>query len=65
QCTIRIFNLRGEQIAVLEHEGTGNNGAVFWDLQTTGGQDVAYGVYVYHVEAPGIGEYVDKFALVK
>ncbi|GAB5521997.1 MAG: hypothetical protein RhofKO_42480 [Rhodothermales bacterium] len=65
QCTIRIFNLRGEQVAVLEHEGTGNNGATFWDLKTTGGQDVAYGVYIYHVEAPGIGEYVDKFALVK
>jgi hypothetical protein len=29
------------------------------------GMDVAFGVYVYHVDAPGIGEHIGKFALIK
>ncbi|MDX1740443.1 MAG: hypothetical protein R3178_04080, partial [Rhodothermales bacterium] len=65
ECTIRIFNLRGELVKTLRHNGSGSNGAMFWDLQTEEKQDVAYGVYVFHVEAPGIGEHVGKFALVK
>ena len=41
------------------------DGAEWWDLRTEEQQDVAFGVYVFHVEAPGIGEHVGKFALVK
>lgn len=62
---IRIFNLRGELVTSLRHDGVGSNGSLFWDLQTSGGQDIAFGVYVYHVLAPGIGEHVGKFAVVK
>ena len=65
QCTIRIFNIRGELIKTLEHDGFLSNGAIFWDLRTEDQQDVAFGVYVFHVEAPGIGEHVGKFALIK
>ena len=65
RCTIRIFNVRGELVKVLEHDSFASDGSEFWDLRTGGGQDVAYGVYVYHVEAPGIGEKVGKLALVK
>ncbi|MEM1128269.1 MAG: hypothetical protein AAGI71_16600 [Bacteroidota bacterium] len=63
QCTIRIYTIRGELIRTLEHNSIG--GDTFWDLQTSGGQDVAYGIYIYHVEAPGVGEHVGKLALVK
>ncbi len=65
QCTIRIFNIRGELIKTLEHDGFLADGAMFWDLRTEDQQDVAFGVYVFHVEAPGIGEHVGKFALIK
>ncbi|MEL7361417.1 MAG: hypothetical protein AAFN13_05045, partial [Bacteroidota bacterium] len=65
QCTIRIFNLRGELVKTIQHDGLASDGSEFWDLRTEGGQDVAYGIYVYHVEAPGIGEMVGKLALVK
>jgi len=65
EATITIFNLRGELVDEIEHFSTSNNGSVFWDLQTRGGQDIAYGVYIYHVNAPGIGEHVGKFAVVK
>ncbi|NNE68877.1 MAG: hypothetical protein HKN29_00785, partial [Rhodothermales bacterium] len=65
QATITIFNLRGEKIRTLRHDGVGSNGSMFYDLQTEGGQDLAYGVYIYHVEADGIGEHIGKFAVVK
>ena len=64
-CTIRIFNVRGELIRTLVHEGELSDGMISWDLLTENNEDVAYGVYFYHVEAPGIGEYTDKFAIVK
>ena len=65
QCTIKIFTIRGELVRRLEHNGTGGDGAAWWDLMTENQQDVAYGVYFYHVEAPGIGEKIGKFAIVK
>ncbi|MEM6782409.1 MAG: hypothetical protein AAF624_01555 [Bacteroidota bacterium] len=64
-CTIRIFNIRGELVKRLEHDSFASDGSEFWDLRTDGGQDVAYGVYIYHVEAPGVGETTGKLALVK
>ena len=64
-CTISIFNIRGELIQTIEHNGVGSDGSTTWDLRTSGQQDIAYGVYIYHVEAPGIGEFVGKFAVVK
>jgi len=27
--------------------------------------DIAYGIYLYHVDAPGVGEHIDKFAVIK
>jgi hypothetical protein len=27
--------------------------------------DIAYGVYIFHVDAPGIGEKIDRFAIIK
>lgn len=65
QCTIKIFNLRGELIKTLYHDGLTSDGAEWWDLQTEEQQDVAFGVYVYHVDAPGIGQHIGKFALIK
>ena len=65
QCTIKIFTMRGELVRTLEHNGIAGDGAEFWDLKTEDNQDVAYGIYFYHVEAPGIGEKVGKFALIK
>ena len=65
QCTIKIFNIRGELVKTLVHDGFTSNGAIFWDLRTEDQQDVAYGVYLFHVDAPGIGEHVGKFSLIK
>jgi hypothetical protein len=64
-CRIRIFNIRGELLQVLDHNGGVENGAMFWDLKTSENQDLAYGVYVFHVEAKGIGQHIGKFAVIK
>ncbi|MBT7401521.1 MAG: hypothetical protein HN774_10170 [Bacteroidetes Order II. Incertae sedis bacterium] len=64
-CTISIFNLRGELVNTIEHNSVGSDGSESWDLRTSGKQDIAYGVYIYHIKAPGVGEHVGKFAVVK
>ena len=64
-CTIRIFTIRGELLTTLNYEATDGGGATFWNLRNAQNQDVAPGVYVYHVKADGIGEHIGKFAIVK
>ncbi|NNE36565.1 MAG: hypothetical protein HKN13_15125, partial [Rhodothermales bacterium] len=66
ECKIRIFDLRGRLVDVIDHDSAIDDGSEFWDLRTAAdGQVVAYGVYVYHVEAPGIGEHIDRFAIIR
>ncbi|RMH62776.1 MAG: hypothetical protein D6677_09025 [Calditrichaeota bacterium] len=65
QCTIRIYTQAGELVRTLEHNSTIDDGKEFWDLLTRDNMEVAYGLYFFHVDAPGIGEYVGKFAIIK
>ena len=65
RCTIRIYTMSGDHVRTLEHNSNLLNGAEPWDLTTKDGMDIAPGVYVFHVEAPGIGETIGRFALIK
>jgi hypothetical protein len=65
KCTIRIFTLSGDLVAVLEHESTADNGREFWNLLNRDGFSVAYGVYIAHIDAPEVGETILKFAIIK
>ncbi|MFA3784088.1 hypothetical protein ABRY23_13595 [Melioribacteraceae bacterium 4301-Me] len=65
QCTIRIYTISGKHLKTIEHNSTLDNGQESWNLVSKDGMDIAYGVYVYHVDAPGIGEKIDKFAIIK
>jgi len=65
KCTIRIYTLSGELVATLEHESGADNGREFWNLLNHDGFSVAYGVYLAHIDAPGVGEKLIKFALIK
>lgn len=65
KCTIRIYTLRGYLVDTVEHDGTIDDGEVSWNMLNKDGQDIAYGIYIYHVEAPGIGEKIGKFAVIK
>lgn len=65
RCTIRIFTVSGELVSTIEHESGILDGTAEWNLLTRDNLDVAYGVYIYHVDAPGLGEKVGKFAIIK
>jgi hypothetical protein len=52
--TIRIFSLSGQLVRTL-HKTDPTNSVLDWDLQTENRLPVASGVYVFHVESPGVG----------
>ena len=62
--TISIYTVRGEKIKTLTHDDL-FVGDVYWNLRTEENLDVSFGVYVFVVEAPGIGTKMGKFALIK
>ena len=64
ECTIRIYTLAGELVDVIEHAGPPENGKAFWDLRTKDNMNIAYGLYLYHVESPQ-GTHIGKFAVIK
>ena len=65
KCTIRIFTLSGELVTTLEHDEGVDNGREYWNLLNRDGFSVAYGIYLAHIDAPGLGEKLIKFALIK
>ncbi len=65
KCTIRIFNIRGQLVDTIEHDNPAYDGTEVWDMQTKDLLDIAYGVYVYHVDAGELGQKIGKFAVIK
>ena len=65
KCTLRIFNVAGALIRKIEHESAFENGTAIWDLLSDEKFEIAYGIYVYHIEAPGVGEKTGTFAIIK
>ncbi len=63
-CEIRIFNVLGELVQTLRHDG-GTDGFVAWDLRTKDLLDVAPGLYIFHVDGGPAGKATGKFAIVK
>jgi len=64
-CTIRIYNLRGHLVDTIEHHSTADDGMEPWDILSKDGNEISYGIYIFHVEAPGIGNKIGRFALIK
>ncbi len=64
QCTIRIYNIRGELVQTLTHYASIHDGSESWDMRNLDGLNIAYGVYIYHIDSP-YGEHVGKFAVIK
>ncbi|MEG8947318.1 hypothetical protein [Rosettibacter firmus] len=65
KCTIRIFNVSGALIKTIEHDSPYENGTEIWDVLSDEKFEIAYGIYVYHVDAPGIGQKTGTFAIIK
>lgn len=63
-CTIRIYTVDGKLVQTLRHEGA-DRGYEPWNLRTKDNLDVAPGLYVFRVDAPGAGSHVGKFAVIK
>ena len=65
KCTIRIYTVSGELVDTIEHDSTIDDGKAFWNLTTKDNFPIAYGVYIYHVDAGALGEKVGRFAVIK
>ena len=71
--TIRIFTLTGDLVQTLVHDpGPGldrgdydSTGTLKWDLISRNGQDIASGVYLFTVEAPGFPKKTGKFVVIR
>ena len=63
-CRIRIYNILGEVVQTLHHDGS-NDGFLAWDLRTKDQLDVAPGLYIFHVDGGAAGTATGKFAIVK
>lgn len=64
KCTIRIYTVAGELVDTIEHDGLLTDGKAFWDLRTKDNMNIAYGLYIFHVESDE-GTVVGKFAVIK
>ena len=65
ECTIRIYTVAGDLVKTLYKDYSPTDGSLTWNLVSEDGMDVASGLYIYHVETPDIGDYINKFALIK
>ena len=61
--TIRIFNLAGQLVKTIEKNSDANE--VTWNLRNEANLKVASGMYIAHIEVPGIGSKIVKFALIQ
>ena len=63
QCTISIYTVTGEFVYEFEHQSS-TSGNAWWDMRTVNNQEVAPGLYVFHVR--GVGEEkIGKFAVIR
>ncbi len=61
ECSIRIFNMGGDHVRTLEKDNTLTE--LLWDLETKHGIPVASGIYIWYIDAPGVGTNYGKFAV--
>jgi hypothetical protein len=59
RCTITIFNMAGQLVETISKD----NPTTFqdWDLKNNKGIPIASGVYLFHIDVPGVGERILKW----
>jgi len=65
KCTIKIFNVRGQLVNSIEHDSPLNDGTEIWNMLSKDNLEISYGIYIYHVQAAGVGEKIGKFVVLK
>lgn len=63
EAIIRIYNIAGELVQTIRHE----NGTSIepWNLRTYNDQDISFGIYIFHVTAPGGQVQMGKMAVIR
>lgn len=64
-CVIKIFTVQGYLVDTIEHHSEAYEGTAEWDVISKDNMQIAPGNYVYHVEAPGIGQKIGRFMVIK
>ncbi|MEQ1833159.1 MAG: hypothetical protein ABL977_08885 [Candidatus Eisenbacteria bacterium] len=62
-CTIRLFDVAGSLVRVLEKND--DRSQAVWDLTNQAGRRVGSGIYIFHVDAPGVGTHIGKLAVLQ
>jgi len=65
KCDIRIYTMSGELVETIHHESAIDDGKEYWDLTTKDNFPIAFGVYLFHVDAGELGEKIGRFAVIK
>ena len=65
ECTIRIYTTYGELVNTIRHESTMLDGTESWNLLSKDDREIAFGVYIYHIETPEGVSKIDKLAIIK
>lgn len=59
QCTVTIYNVSGKLIRTYKKDNQVTS--IDWDLKNSKGIPISSGIYIIHVEVPGVGEKIVKF----
>ncbi len=66
-CIIKIFTLNGEHVNTIEHTNP-NSGNAWWDMRTINNQEIAPGLYLFHVinkNNENSEPFIGKFAVIR
>jgi hypothetical protein len=63
-CTIKIWTVAGDFVAILEHDGRNGDGEAPWDLVSRNGQEVESGIYLFTVDS-ALGHQVGRFVVIR
>ena len=64
KCTINIFTINGEMIDNIEHNDPFSGNAI-WDLRTINNQEVAPGLYIFHILSDNNKTHIGKLAIIR
>jgi len=67
KCIIKIFTITGELVDTIQHDKTFWDGSEIWNLLNKENMEIAYGVYIWYIDASGSGleEITGKLAVIK
>ena len=60
ECSVKVFTLDGTLVKTLNKDNDDIT-SISWDLKNEQGINIASGLYLFHVNAPGIGEKIIKW----